>query len=221
MLEFFRDDLNERKIQYKVLTESLALKNKEAALFAERLLDLQEMSMITQLLSKQNQTALADVLNSTVTEGLQSVFGPSFEFKLVIDTSAGAVQAHPKLLRDGFVYSPKSSEGGGVLQMVSLALRVSLLSLLKEAPPIVILDEIFKDIGKVNLADACKMVRVLSDSMNIQFILTTHAREIVNVADTIHYIHLDEEKTSQAQLVSKDEAFDIFDKMMSSSIEEE
>ena len=211
-LNLFRDILNEQKGLKKAVVLDIENKERRLTELGEVLLDLEQSKLITQFLAKQNQDKLAVILNKTVTKGIQSVFGGTYQFTMVIETKGETLQAIPTLSKGGFVYSPKSSEGGGVLQMVSLALRVCLLVLLKDPTPIVILDEIFKDVGKKDLGNACKMVKILSEEMNIQFILTTHAKEIVDVSDSITYVE-QINKVSVARPVTSEEAKELFQKM--------
>jgi len=217
-LELFKEILNEQKTLKKTVLADVDKKEKRIVELDNIMLDLEESKLITQFLAKQNQDKLALILNKTVTKGIQSVFGANYEFTMKIETKGETLQAIPTLSKDGFVYSPKSSEGGGVLQMVSLALRVCLLALLKDPTPIVILDEIFKDVGKKDLNNACKMVKILSEEMNIQFILTTHAKEIVDVADSITFVE-QFDGVSTARPVDKEEAKEIFQKMEDSATE--
>ncbi len=216
----FQEDYNERVGRFKVLEATLMHKQAEELAYGSKILDIDEARMVVQLLAKQNQDKLATVLNGAVTKGLQSVFGSIYEFKMVIETNAGAIQAYPTLSKNGFEYNPTASEGGGILQMVSLALRVSLLALTKDPTPIVILDEMLKDVGKKDLPNACKMVKVLSETMGLQFVLTTHAKEIIAVADAIHYVFLDKDFNSCARGVSAEEADELFLEMASSYKEE-
>ncbi len=219
-LKYFQEDYVERKGRFKSLNLSLAQKQAEEMSLASKLLDIEEAKMVVQLLAKQNQDKLVGVLNSAVTSGLQSVFGDVYAFKMVIETNAGAIQAYPVLSKNGFEYNPKASEAGGILQMVSLALRISLLSLTKQPTPIVVLDEMLKDVGKKDLGNACKMLRMFSQTMQLQFILTTHAREIIDVSDALYYVFLDKDVNSCARSVSKEEAVDIFIEMAESNKEE-
>jgi DNA repair exonuclease SbcCD ATPase subunit len=49
----------------------------------------------------------------------------------------------------------------------------------------IICDEPFKYVSNDNIPRCCEMVKMLSDERNLQFIIVTHIRELIRVADKV------------------------------------
>jgi DNA repair exonuclease SbcCD ATPase subunit len=77
-------------------------------------------------------------------------------------------------------HDPLISSGGGVLDILSLALRVSLLELTKpKIEGFLILDEPFKHLSTNYLESASKFIKVINNRINRQIIMVTHKKELV------------------------------------------
>ncbi|KKM06031.1 hypothetical protein LCGC14_1748140 [marine sediment metagenome] len=84
-------------------------------------------------------------------------------------------------------FDPKDTSGGGVLNIVSLALRIALLELHKpKIEGFLILDEPFAQInGKEKLEQAEKFLKAINKRINRQIIMVTNGNQMVNTADNI------------------------------------
>lgn len=81
-------------------------------------------------------------------------------------------------------HDPLESSGGGVLDILSLALRVSLLELTKpKIEGFLALDEPFKHLSADYLPNAGDFLRAINRRIHRQLICVTHKSEFINYAD--------------------------------------
>lgn len=81
-------------------------------------------------------------------------------------------------------HDPLLSSGGGVLDILSLALRISLIGLTKpKIEGFLALDEPFKHLSSNYIPIAGNFVKTISRRINRQVIMVTHKSELVNNAD--------------------------------------
>ena len=77
-------------------------------------------------------------------------------------------------------HDPLISSGGGVLDILSLALRVSLLELTKpKIEGFLALDEPFKHLSENHLESARSFLKAINRRINRQIIVVTHKKELV------------------------------------------
>jgi len=126
------------------------------------------------------QDRLVFYISSIVTKALKTVFPNPYTFRMDYNVRGGTKsQAIPILERDGEEYDPLSSCGGGVVDVISFALRVSCLLLTRPSPNrVLILDEPFRFVSRDLQPRVREMLEMLSDELKIQFIIVTHEEEI-------------------------------------------
>ena len=84
---------------------------------------------------------------------------------------------------DGEPFVPKDEDGGGLVDVISTALRVVLWSLEKpRSRNVLLLDEPFKNVGNL-LPRAGQMLKDISEKLGIQLIINTHDKALMDIAD--------------------------------------
>lgn len=137
---------------------------------------LSEVTRITQ------ENVRAYVENLT-TMAIRSVFNTDCEFHVAFKISRNKSECFLSVREGGYAYVPKDEDGGGILDIISFALRVVLYSL--ESPRsrnVLIIDEPFKWTGKMMVA-AGQMLKEISSKLGLQIILVTHEPELSEIAD--------------------------------------
>lgn len=142
--------------------------------------DWEESLSVCLAAGKTIQDRLTFYISSIVTKALKTVFSDPYSFQMAYKVRGGTkAQAIPILERDGEEYDPLKSCGGGVVDVVSFALRVSCLLLTRPIPDrILILDEPFRFVSRDLQPRVREMLEILSDELKIQFIIVTHEDEI-------------------------------------------
>lgn len=123
-------------------------------------------------------------IEETVTLALQSVFGSDYVFSLDIRSKRGQSEMEPLILWQGDKFSPRSDVGGGVIDIVSFALRLTLWALQSErTAPVLLLDEPFKFLSKDKTAAAAAMLKGLGEMLGIQILMVSHDAGLIEAAD--------------------------------------
>uniref|UniRef100_A0A6M3L5T6 Putative ATPase domain containing protein n=1 Tax=viral metagenome TaxID=1070528 RepID=A0A6M3L5T6_9ZZZZ len=138
---------------------------------------LTEASRLTQM-NIQNQ------IESLVTMAIRSVYERDFKFLVEFEIKRNKTEC---LLRvqegEKEPYIPKEDQGGGLLDVISLALRIVLWSMEKpRSRNIFILDEPGKWTG-VLIVKFGEMLKEISKELGLQILMVTHDSELVEIAD--------------------------------------
>ena len=184
MIERFKQELNQRKGQKQALLKELTTKQDNILIFNEKLLDLEEATLIIQKVAKDTQQSLFVTLNELVTGALDIVFeNEGYSFELQAETKANGLQVYPILKQNGYDYSLKADSGYGIVQVIAFALRIALLSVKKNSTKIILLDEPNKDISAEYKQKASELMASVANSMGIQVITVTHEDAIKDIAE--------------------------------------
>lgn len=148
-------------------------------------------------IAKKTQSNFKDVVERLVTLALQSTFDDrKFEFQLQFENKANRTQVIPVILEEGVEWTAKEDMGGGLIDVVSFALRVVLWALQEEkSRPVFILDEPFKFMDKAGLVEKIGPMLKEFVGMGLQIILCTHEPELKMIADADFNIHFDGQKS--------------------------
>jgi len=115
---------------------------------------------------------------------LSAIFDDPYEVKLVTETKRNQNEVRIECLKHGEAFDPSNDEvEGGVLDIISFALRLAYISL-AGCRRLLILDEPFKWVdsdSRLRLRDCLKH---LSERLDFQIIMVTHLPELID-DDTI------------------------------------
>ena len=121
-------------------------------------------------------------ISSIVSMALMAVFADPYEFLLRFETRRNQTEADILLVKNGEEVDPEDSVGGGVMDVVSFALRVAVV-VLRQKRQTIILDEPFKHLSADLQPKASAMLLMLSNELGIQFIIVSHEDGIIECAD--------------------------------------
>lgn len=191
--------LQELKQQYTLLNNQLHAKlGRRDALFTKlteaetriQMIDQDidnatKASLFMQNLSDTTRKEIVEKISSIVTDALQKVKDKNLEFKMTLTTERNQVDLRFTILNKSTnqEYDILSSCGGGIADLVTFPLRISLL--LKWSPElarVLILDENFKFVGVQDQESLGEFVRQISERLGIQIILVTHSPTLSNKA---------------------------------------
>lgn len=160
------------------------------------------LTQVKMLLAKVSEAARAQVqerIERLVSSALQAVFGEELRFKVILYELGGAPAARFEVESAcGSSYisvAPEDSRGGGITDVVSLALRIAVLELIhpKQTAPM-ILDEPGKMISAEYAANVAYWLKQYARQTGRQIILVTHNSALADAADkTIKVIKIDGE----------------------------
>lgn len=121
-------------------------------------------------------------IEGLVSLALASVFDNPYSLSSKFTASRGKVVAVLKFDTGKGTIDPMTASGFGVVDVASLALRISLLCMAKTSR-ILVLDEPFRFLSKDLQYKAGQLIQDLSRRLKIQFIIITHSKELATFAD--------------------------------------
>lgn len=162
----------------------------------ERNIDLYEktrvlLQKVTEYAREQSRQQIEDL----VTNCLQFIFDSGIEFKIEINETRGRPEAEFYVVSnvDGEVVKtrPQDSRGGGVVDIISLALRIAMLecSNLEINGPI-ILDEPAKHVSDEYITQVAEFLKQICDMFDRQVIMVTHNRHLSEVSEKWYRIEM-------------------------------
>lgn len=185
-VQSLRDSLSRLKGKQELL--SLQLKNAEQQLIENKKnieLYKQAIEVLTVIQRNANETIKVG-LESIVSNALHSIYGTSYDFKIEFDRRGNYSELNFNIQTPDCkkALDPLLTSGGGVLDVISLALRVALLELSSpriEGP--LLLDESFKHLSVGYIPKAANFLKTLSAKLGRQIILVSHREELIESAD--------------------------------------
>jgi DNA repair exonuclease SbcCD ATPase subunit len=139
------------------------------------------------------RTQILERIQNTVSAALYAVFGEGYEFRINMRTVGNQAAAEWQVVSQygdtEVVCSPEDSRGGGIVDVVSLALRLAMLELLRprvDGP--LILDEPAKMVSQTYLPNVAYFLKQYARQTGRQILLVTHADSLAEVADRSYLV---------------------------------
>lgn len=123
-------------------------------------------------------------IEQLVTAALQAVYEHPYEFEIEVTPKRGQPETR-FFVKDGPLrLDPATEKGGGLVDVISLALRVILWSQMRQrSAPLLVLDEPARMISRRFVPNFATFIARLSREMGMQFLLVTHREEVASAAD--------------------------------------
>lgn len=143
--------------------------------------------VIIRTVAQETQKLIESNISEIVTLALRSVFSNPYTFHLKFIQKRNKTECNFFFERNKYKINPLLEAGGGVIDVASFALRVAIWVLLKpKYRNVLIFDEPFKNINdktRETHRRIAKIVKMLSDKLELQFIIITMIPELEEVAD--------------------------------------
>lgn len=145
---------------------------------------IEQAQILIQTTAKETQEKLRYHIEDIVNTALDTCFPGEYNFVVDFEIKRGKTEAELYLLKDGERIDPMSSTGGGVVDIVSFALRLSAWSLSK-TDNLIVLDEPFKFLSVDLRPLAGQILKRLSEKLGLQIIMVTHDEEMIDISDKV------------------------------------
>jgi DNA repair exonuclease SbcCD ATPase subunit len=122
-------------------------------------------------------------VSGLVSSALKAVWDDPYKFILEFVQKRGKTEAELWIERDGERMKPLDAAGGGVVDIISLALRMAFWSLTKTSRPLLILDEPLKQLSADLQSKASDMLKSISEKLGIQILMVTHEKALLDAVD--------------------------------------
>lgn len=148
---------------------------------------IEQAQVFLQKIAQETQSKLKFQIEDIVNLALDACFPDEYEFRLNFNIARGKTDAELVFIskKTGREIDPMGSVGGGVVDLTSFALRMSMFMLEREVDNVMILDEPFRFVSKDLQSRAGEILRKLSSRLGIQIILVTHIDNLIDVADRV------------------------------------
>lgn len=195
-LTIFEQQLNQQLAEYhsragqaKHLEDRYKRLENDVVELTERTQVLEETRMLLQKAGAEARESARKRLETTVTDALRYVFGPDFKFVIELNETARRAEAefYVESLYAGDVVKtkPEDARGGGVIDLISIALRVALIQI-HSNPSIkgpIILDEPGKHVSADYTMKLSTFLKQMSSAFGRQIIVSTHQSDLASIAD--------------------------------------
>jgi len=150
------------------------------------MIDCERARAIVQEVAKQTQEQLEYHVSELATLALAAIFDDPYSLKLEFTVRRGKTEADLWLERDGDRVKPMDATGGGVVDVLSFALRAALWSLKRpRSRAVLFLDEPFKFLSASLQDRAAAMLKEVSANLKLQVIGVTHIPQLIEGADRV------------------------------------
>lgn len=183
--------IKETITKHKEHLMSLKGRRKQIESDISRYADLKESASKDALLVQESQNLINNVVKLTqqrlkyrLTElgtlALKEVFPEPYELSVEFVQKRNKSECEIYLVKDDVKFDPMKSTGGGAVDVVAFALRIALWSLRKpKLRNLIILDEPLKFLSKDLQYKAGKILKEISERLNVQIIIVTHEADLI------------------------------------------
>jgi len=178
--------LKGRREQIKDDLELCKEKKEEAR---EESILLEKSQTIFQLVSQKTLDNLKYHISELGSLALSDIFDDPYKLKLNFVQKRNKNECEILFEKNGEVFDPLKSSGGGAIDVASFALRISLWAISNpKKRNVIILDEPLKFLSKDLQHKAGSMIQKISEKLDIQIIMVTHEFDLISKEDKIFRI---------------------------------
>lgn len=147
--------------------------------------DIAKARVLVQQAALETQQHLQVRLSSLVSTALAAVFpNQGMEFRITFEAKRSRTECLLEVGENGVFNPPMDAHGGGVVDVVSFALRMSFWSM-QRTRPVLVLDEPMKFVSPDLMPLAAEMILAMSDKLGVQIIMASHITPFQQIADRI------------------------------------
>ncbi len=170
--------------QKKDLAEKVSnlIKRKEA---------IEKATILVQRVALETQEQLKIQITDIVQSALDSCFGNVYTFQVDFEIKRGKTECNLRFFKGKFEIDPLTSDGGGLSDVISFALRIASWSLGTSAP-VLILDESGKWLSRDLQPLFAELIKELSQRLHFQIIEVSHIPEMIESADKVFRVQLEQ-----------------------------
>jgi DNA repair exonuclease SbcCD ATPase subunit len=207
----FRDDLNQRKGQRDNLLEQKRRKQARIADLKQEVDKLRQIARLFVMAGEYARQESKETMERLVTNALKMVFQGDHAFHIDFEERADRSEAEFTVSsayggNQTVQNDPYDSRGGGVVDVISLALRVAILE--TSRPPLegpLILDEPGKHVSEQHVRQVAEFLNAVCNSFDRQVIMVTHNQHLADAGATSYHIEI---KNGESVVYGRTTGFD-------------
>lgn len=188
-LNHLRQKLERKKGQQTQLQTDLQVAEKTKENISIEIQNTEQAQVIIQIVAQKTQEELEYRLSEIVSLALAAVFDDPYKLKVNFIIRRGKTECDLLFEKNGEIFDPLTSSGGGAIDVAAMALRVAIWSLTQPRPRnILILDEPFRFLSQEYQIKASIMLKELSKKLNLQIIMVSHSELLIEGADKVFQV---------------------------------
>lgn len=190
--------------QLEQIQSNVKSKNTEVTTLKNRLIDIEKTQVLLQTTAKETQDGLTVHLEDIVQMALDTCFPDEYKFCIEFELKRGStvcdmyLQDTTEDKDSGFKIHPMQASGGGLVDIISLALRLAVWTLSKP-DNVIVLDEPFKFLSDNLRPMAGGILHKMSRKLGLQIIMVTHDQILMEIADKIFKVR--KSKTGVSKII--------------------
>lgn len=196
-LESKKNSYNQQLGQLQQIERDKLMNEQKLANDKIALENIEQQRIILQKTSEKAREYAKNRLEATMTSALQHIFGANFSAEIELASPGGKPTAEIYVVTDygnGRVVRtrPQDSRGGGIVDIISIALRIAMIQLHSD-PPIngpIILDEPGKHVSADYSIKLAEFLKFVSKQFGKQIIFVTHNEALRSIADKTYTVAL-------------------------------
>lgn len=154
--------------------------------------DLAIAQTFLQTVAQQTQEQLKYHIEDIVQLAIDSAFPGEYKFELIYEIKRGKTEAKLQFTKNGEEIEILSDDAGGVVNMASIGLRLAAWSL-EGTRNTILLDEPLLQLSEDLKPYGAEIIKQLSKELNLQFIIISHNKELIDIADKVFEMETYEE----------------------------
>ncbi len=207
-LSKLKDYISKQEGKREKLIEQLDDNNSRMKEINAEIDKLEKVSILFQKTSEFAREQAKKQIETLVTKCLQYVFESDIEFVIEIEEMRNKANAEFYVINETedmiIKTKPELSRGGGVVDIISLALRIAFLEIHKpqiQGP--LILDEPAKHVSEDYIFNVGDFLRQTSEMFNRQVIMVTHNHHLSNISNNAYRVQLNGSTSSILPIVEQ------------------
>ena len=186
-IENLLQKVNEKKGQLNFIKENLSTAQEDQKKYRKEYIRTEQAQVIIQEVAKETQGQVKFFIEDIVDTAMSLLFKKYYKFRIEFVTKRNGSEANLFLEgKNGNKTHPRRYNGGGLCDVISLALRLALFNLKKGKKNNSIgLDEQFKFLDKQMQVKASDLLKELSDKLKLQFIVVSHTPSLAGTANRV------------------------------------
>jgi DNA repair exonuclease SbcCD ATPase subunit len=185
-IQKLRRAVERKKGQKDQIEKSLAAVKKEKVELKKDLRRHEQAQEVIRQVALKTQQQLQYHISDIATMALEAVFDDPYQLLVEFVQRRNRTECDLFFVREGEKVDPLNAAGGGAVDVASFALRVASWSMqFPKSRNVLVLDEPFRYLSSDLLPKASAMLKEVSDKLNLQIIMVTHANELIETADKI------------------------------------
>ncbi|MCP4336614.1 MAG: hypothetical protein GY679_02050 [Mycoplasma sp.] len=171
------DDIKRKEIEFEMLDEEIALLKKQFKKNKIGLKNIKTVERMFQKVGKETQQKVMFKIEKIINLGLEVICDGKYKLELRPTIKRNKPNIEIILIdKEGYEYDPSEDVGGGILDIVSFCLTISVWSLQRENErnKTFFLDEPFKNLSQDRLERANLLLNKLCDELGLQIIIVSH-----------------------------------------------